>query len=63
MFNQDITNLTCDELIMKIVWSLCIHKFVYFSHKYYVLKHIWHIDKYVDKQNFKFPLLNVAELG
>ncbi len=33
-----ITNLAYDELIMKIVQSLFIHRFVHFTHKYHVLK-------------------------
>jgi hypothetical protein len=32
-----ITNLACDELIMKIVRSSFIHKFIHFPHKYHVL--------------------------
>jgi hypothetical protein len=35
---SNITNLTCDELSMKFVQSLFIHKFVYFMHEYHVLK-------------------------
>jgi len=33
-----ITNLACDELIMKIVRSSFICRFIYFAHKYRVLK-------------------------
>jgi hypothetical protein len=33
-----IINLACDKLIMKIVRSLFIHRFVHFSHKYHELK-------------------------
>jgi hypothetical protein len=33
-----ITNLTYDELILKIVQSLFIHRFVHFTHKYNVLE-------------------------
>jgi hypothetical protein len=32
------TNLTCDESIMKIVWSSFIHRFVSFTHIYFALK-------------------------
>jgi hypothetical protein len=32
-----ITNLTCDKLIMKIMQSSYIHRFVHFMHEYYVL--------------------------
>jgi hypothetical protein len=37
-FNNYITNLTCDELIMKIMQNLFIHRLVHFTHKYHVLK-------------------------
>jgi hypothetical protein len=30
--NCNITNLTSNDLIMKIVWSLFIHRFVHFAH-------------------------------
>jgi len=33
-----ITNLACDELIMKTMWSSLIHKFIQFEHKYHALK-------------------------
>jgi hypothetical protein len=33
-----IINLTCDKLLMKFVWSLFIHRFIHFTHKYHVLK-------------------------
>ncbi len=33
-----ITNLTCDELIMKIMQSSFIHRFVHFTHEYHALK-------------------------
>ncbi len=39
-----ITNLACDRLIMKIMWSSFIHRFVYSTHKYHALKthlNIW----------------------
>jgi hypothetical protein len=32
------TNLTCNELIMKIVQSSFIHRFVHFTHEYHALK-------------------------
>jgi hypothetical protein len=28
-----ITNLTCDKLIMKFIWSLFIHRFIHFTYK------------------------------
>ncbi len=31
-FKAYITNLACDELIMKIMWSSFIHKFVHLTH-------------------------------
>jgi hypothetical protein len=38
-----ITNLACDQLIMKIVQNSFIHRFVHFTHKYHVLKtHLTH---------------------
>jgi hypothetical protein len=33
-----ITNLACDKLIIKIVQSSFIYKFVYFTHEYHALK-------------------------
>jgi len=33
-----ITNLTCDKLKMKIVWSSFIHRFAHFTHEFHVLK-------------------------
>jgi hypothetical protein len=45
--SSNITNLACNELITKIVWSSFIHRFVHFTHKY--RKHIWHMNKCVDK--------------
>jgi hypothetical protein len=40
------THLTCDELIMKIMQSSSIHRFVRFVHTNILQwKHIWHIDK------------------
>jgi hypothetical protein len=39
-----VTNLTCDKLTMKIVWSSFIHTFMHW-------KHVWHTDKCVDKWN------------
>ncbi len=33
-----IVNLTCNKLIMKIVQSSFIHRFVHFTHKYHALK-------------------------
>jgi hypothetical protein len=32
------TNLTCDKLIMKIMGSSFIHKFVHFTQEYHALK-------------------------
>jgi hypothetical protein len=43
------TNLTCDELKMKIMQSSFIHKFIHFIHNMTRWKHIWHMDKCVDK--------------
>jgi hypothetical protein len=38
-----ITNIACNELIMKFMQSSFIHKFVYFTQKYHVLKtHLTH---------------------
>jgi hypothetical protein len=38
-----ITNLTFNNLVMKIVRSSFIHKFLCFMHKYYALKtHLTH---------------------
>jgi hypothetical protein len=38
-----ITNLACDKLIMKIIRSLFIHRFVHFTHEYHALKtHLTH---------------------
>jgi hypothetical protein len=38
-----ITNLACNELIMKIMRSSFIHKFVHFTHEYHVLEtHLTH---------------------
>jgi hypothetical protein len=37
-WNYYFTNLTCGELIMKIMWSLFIHKFTHFTYEYHVLK-------------------------
>jgi hypothetical protein len=38
-----ITNLTCNKLIMKILWSSFIHMFIHFTHEYYALKtHLTH---------------------
>jgi hypothetical protein len=33
-----IINLACDELLMKFMQKLFIHRFVHFKHKYHVLK-------------------------
>ncbi len=33
-----ITNLTCNKLIMKIVRSSFIYRFVHFTHEYYASK-------------------------
>jgi hypothetical protein len=42
-YGDYITNLTCEELIMKIVQNLFIHRFVHFTHKYHELKtHLTH---------------------
>jgi hypothetical protein len=42
-YGDYIKNLTCEELIMKIVQSSFIHRFVHFTHKYYALKtHLIH---------------------
>jgi hypothetical protein len=46
-----ITNLTCDKLIMKIVWSLFIQRLVQFKHEHHALKHIWQADKCVDESS------------
>jgi hypothetical protein len=46
-----LTNLTCDKLIMNVVWSSFIHRFVHFTHKYHALKtHSTH-NKCVDEWN------------
>jgi hypothetical protein len=38
-----ITNLTYDKLIMKIMRSSFIHKFIHFKHEYHALKtHLTH---------------------
>jgi len=37
MLTPYITNLTCDKLIMKIMWSSFIHRFLHFTHEYHVL--------------------------
>jgi hypothetical protein len=37
-FDAFITNLTCDGIIMKIVWSSFIQRFVHFMHEYHALK-------------------------
>jgi hypothetical protein len=43
VYRMGITNLTCDELIMKIVQSSFIHKFVHFLYEYHALKtHLTH---------------------
>jgi hypothetical protein len=36
--NICITNLACNELIMKILQSSFIHRFVHFTHEYHALK-------------------------
>ncbi len=42
-FNPYITNLACDVLIMKIMRSSFIHKFVHFTHECHALKtHLTH---------------------
>jgi hypothetical protein len=33
-----ITNLACDELIMKFMQSLLIHRFVHFTHEYHAFQ-------------------------
>jgi hypothetical protein len=38
LFDAFITNLACDGIIIKIVQSSFIHRFVHFMHKYHVLK-------------------------
>jgi hypothetical protein len=45
-----IKNLTSDKLIMKILRSLFIYKFIHFAHVHNIIcwKHIWHMDKCVD---------------
>jgi hypothetical protein len=35
---MDITNLTCNELIMKIIKNSFIHTFIHFTHEYHALK-------------------------
>jgi hypothetical protein len=41
--NNIIKNLACDELIMKFVQILFIHRFIYFTNEYHALKtHLTH---------------------
>jgi hypothetical protein len=35
---KHITNLACDELMMKIMQYSFIHRFVHFTHEYHALK-------------------------
>jgi hypothetical protein len=35
---QNITNLACDKLLMKIMQNLFIHRFIHFTHEYHGLK-------------------------
>jgi hypothetical protein len=43
LLGHHITNLTCDELVMKIVRSSSIHRFVHFIHEYHALEtHLIH---------------------
>ncbi len=45
-----ITNLTCDNLIIKIVQILFIHRFIHFTHKYHVLKtHLTYINVLINE--------------
>jgi hypothetical protein len=46
-----ITNLTFNKLIMKIMWSLFIHSLYIWHMNIMHWKHIWHIDKCVDRWN------------
>jgi hypothetical protein len=42
-FKAYITNLACNELIMKIMQSSSIHKFIHLTHEYHALKtHLTH---------------------
>lgn len=42
-FEMSIKNLTYDELLMKIVQSSFIYRFIHFTQKYHVLKaHLTH---------------------
>jgi hypothetical protein len=68
LLQMDITNLACDELIMKIMWSLFIHRFIdsYILHMNIMhWKYVWHTDKCVDEWTnvTQFPFLSCEMLS